>query len=86
MAMEADHIVMSPGCVRMAIKPGSTSLYMWKTHFPEQQDQEMRIIVTKKCRFAEQNLSSKSGLTSSVLSQVQICFICTIGFQILLGA
>lgn len=37
--MLADHTVMSSGCVRTAIKPGSTSMYMWKTHFPEQQGQ-----------------------------------------------
>lgn len=36
--MEMDHIVMSSGCVCMAIKPGSTSVYMCKTHFLKQQD------------------------------------------------
>lgn len=40
--MVADHIVMSSGCVCMAIKPGSTSVYMCKTHFPEQQEKRMK--------------------------------------------
>lgn len=45
--MLADHIAMSSGCVCTAIKPGSTSMYMCKTHFPEQQGQEMKGKVRK---------------------------------------
>lgn len=44
--MLADHI-MSSGCVCTAIKPGSTSTYMCKTHFPEQQGQGMKGKVRK---------------------------------------
>lgn len=44
--MLADHI-MSSGCVCTAIKPGSTSMYMCKTHFPEQQGQGMKGKVRK---------------------------------------
>lgn len=33
---------MSSGNVCTAIKPGSTSMYMCKTHFPEQQGQGMK--------------------------------------------
>ena len=40
--MLADHIVMSSGCVCTAIKPGSTSVYMCKTHFPQQQGHGMK--------------------------------------------
>lgn len=46
MAMRADHI-MSSGNVCTAIKPGSTSMYMCKTHFPEQQGQGMKGKVRK---------------------------------------
>lgn len=47
MTMEGDHIAMSFACICMAIKRGSTSMYMCKTHFPEQQDQGVRRKVTK---------------------------------------
>lgn len=45
--MLADHIVMSSGCVCTPIKPGSTSMYICKTHFPEQQGQGMKGKVRK---------------------------------------
>lgn len=81
--MLADHIVMSSGCVCTAIKPGSTSTYMCKTHFPEQQGQGMKgkvrkmQSILKSIQTQEKKISGSDSNCFSVLSLrdrlLQIC-------------